>query len=403
MTRRAKGLLAALAALALLAAAGGRHLQRSLTTALVLGNPAPSEAAFAELTADPRTASRFLTRAWSTGRVVHRQRVVEWLNRHARPGVEFAPELRTILVEATRDADHSVREAATGALASLQDASLPAVAWDLARDPDPELRVLGARHLGQRASPEAVPLLISLLEDRDLLVAANAEAQLRNLTGVDFGGRVHQAIPRVGALDEAGLRQLEKAFRQRRAWWDQHRPDYPAPPAWTSAPLEVPVHRFPVADFQLPALEGGRVRLSDFRGKAVLLNFWATWCTACLEEIPDLVALHRRHGEELVILGIALDGAPDEHGHDPGNADESGSEARDSGAAIRARVGRTVAARGIPYRVLLDPQNRVAVRFNGGELPTNVLIDAEGRLYRRFIGTRPVRVWEALLARIRPD
>jgi hypothetical protein len=61
-------------------------------------------------------------------------------------------------------------------------------------------------------------------------------------------------------------------------------------------------------------------------------------------------------------------------------------------------VARAVQARGINYPVLLDPDNEVGGRFNGGELPTTVILDASGRVRRRFIGERSLKVFKAMLA-----
>jgi thiol-disulfide isomerase/thioredoxin len=57
-------------------------------------------------------------------------------------------------------------------------------------------------------------------------------------------------------------------------------------------------------DFTLPDLEGNPVSLSDFRGKWVVVNYWATWCPPCLEEIPDLVGLYEDNRDTIVVLGI---------------------------------------------------------------------------------------------------
>lgn len=63
-------------------------------------------------------------------------------------------------------------------------------------------------------------------------------------------------------------------------------------------------------DFELKSIEGKTVHLSDYRGKAVLLNFWATWCVPCKEEMPWLVAFQKQYAPKgLVILGIAMDGS----------------------------------------------------------------------------------------------
>jgi thiol-disulfide isomerase/thioredoxin len=63
-------------------------------------------------------------------------------------------------------------------------------------------------------------------------------------------------------------------------------------------------------DFALQSLEGKTVHLTDFRGKAVLLNFWATWCEPCKIEMPWFVELQKRYGPEgLQVLGVAMDDA----------------------------------------------------------------------------------------------
>ncbi|MFA6061139.1 MAG: TlpA disulfide reductase family protein [Gallionella sp.] len=61
-------------------------------------------------------------------------------------------------------------------------------------------------------------------------------------------------------------------------------------------------------DFVLQDMQGKTQRLSDYRGKWVLVNFWATWCPPCLNELPELDALHKAHKDkDLVVIGIAME------------------------------------------------------------------------------------------------
>ena len=69
----------------------------------------------------------------------------------------------------------------------------------------------------------------------------------------------------------------------------------------------------PAPDFSLQSLDGKTMRLSDFRGKAVLLNFWATWCGPCKIEMPWFVDLQKEYGSQgLQIVGVAMDDASKE-------------------------------------------------------------------------------------------
>jgi len=114
---------------------------------------------------------------------------------------------------------------------------------------------------------------------------------------------------------------------------------------------------------RIPALSGGWVSLSQFRGKVVIVDFWATWCPPCGALISNLAALHRAYGEKgLVILGIALD--------------REGAEV----------VAPFVRQERVPFPVLLG-NREVRDAFGRIEsLPTTFIIDREGRIVRRMVG-----------------
>jgi thiol-disulfide isomerase/thioredoxin len=250
----------------------------------------------------------------------------------------------------------------------------------------------------------AVRLFIRLLDDTDPRVVAAAEVNLMRATGEDFGVRARLAISPDPAhpaeLAPANAEILRRGVERRKQWWRVHEKEYAADiPAF--APLAqnelATDSRPPALDFTLRDLDGKRVRFSEFRGKVVVLNFWATWCTACLAEIPDLIALREKLGDRVAVLGVALDGVPDEDGDSEG--DEAKSRKPDtSSKAVRAKVERAVRARGINYTVLLDPKGSVGGQYNGGELPTTVIFDPEGKVRRRFVGERNLAVFEAMVA-----
>lgn len=121
----------------------------------------------------------------------------------------------------------------------------------------------------------------------------------------------------------------------------------------------------PAAPFELPSLDDGpAVRLSDLRGKVVLVNFWATWCKPCEDEMPSMERLHRRlSGEPFALLAVSVD-------------DDS-----EPVRAFRDRLGLTLP-------ILLDPQKKVAAAYQAFRYPETVLIDASGQIEGRFIGPR---------------
>ena len=327
----------------------------------------------------------------------------DWLQTNALVGNSFE---KAVLAGAV-DVDASVRELAFGILAACRHPQLRSLAFEQLQNADPQIRLLGLEHLRKEKPAHGLPAVILLLDDPDLTVAASAGIALWRWTGQDFGIRIARAIQTKDNLgrelgNSSDLASFRTGIQKWKDWWTVHRSDFP--------PLEIPQLNNPpeprlrVSDFKLRDLTGSSVYLSDFKGKTVLLNFWTTWCTACLGEFSVLNELQRKHADELVILGISLDGVPDEHGHIPSagetHGDEDGKEHRPSLGELRKQVQRVAKQRGIAYRLLLDPKNEVGARFNGGELPTNVLIDSTGHVRRRFIGPRTIAVFEAMISEV---
>jgi len=116
-------------------------------------------------------------------------------------------------------------------------------------------------------------------------------------------------------------------------------------------------------DFELTSLDGKRVKLSDYRGKAVLLNFWATWCSPCKVEMPWFVDLQKKYGNDgLVVLGVAMD---------------------DSDSA---KIAQFASEMGVNYPVLLGT-DKVSEEYGNVEfLPTSFYIDREGKFVGKGVG-----------------
>ncbi len=120
--------------------------------------------------------------------------------------------------------------------------------------------------------------------------------------------------------------------------------------------------------FTLKNLEGYEVSLKDFAGKVVFLNFWATWCGPCREEMPSMEKLWQRFREDdFVILAVDL---------------------RES----KGEVVSFMKEYGLTFPVLLDSKGEVGSMFGVRAIPTTYLLDFEGRIVGGAIGARN---WES--------
>ncbi|MFN4216562.1 MAG: TlpA disulfide reductase family protein [Brevinematales bacterium] len=127
-------------------------------------------------------------------------------------------------------------------------------------------------------------------------------------------------------------------------------------------------NEFPQAPlFAEPTIFGdSMIRLEAYRGKVVLLNFWATWCPPCQAEIPDLIRLHKEFADRLVVIGVSLDRGPN----------------------ARELVQDFYKKFGINYPVIMGT-DQMAMRYGGiSAIPTSFVIDKQGRIVEKIVGMR---------------
>lgn len=150
-------------------------------------------------------------------------------------------------------------------------------------------------------------------------------------------------------------------------WWLQRTLQAPPPPR---APLSAKAPQTSVLkvgdvadDLSLPDLDGKLQALSQWRGRLVLLNFWATWCAPCRKEMPELSAAQVRH-PEVQVIGVALD----------------------QPQAVRDYLKQTKVAYPILIGIDADPEPSLRFGDTLGALPYSVLIGPDGHILRTKLG-----------------
>jgi len=124
-------------------------------------------------------------------------------------------------------------------------------------------------------------------------------------------------------------------------------------------------------DFTLPTIDGKQLKLSDYKGKVVIIDFWATWCGPCRKGIPDLIDLKKKYGAKgFEVIGISLD------------------------TETKNQVPGFVKTNGMNYPVVYGNQN-VTQLYGGIEaIPTTFVIDKQGKIVATYQGLAPAITYE---------
>ena len=116
--------------------------------------------------------------------------------------------------------------------------------------------------------------------------------------------------------------------------------------------------------FKIENLAGGKAGLEDYKGKVVLLNFWATWCMPCRAEMPGMESLWQKYKEQdFVVAAVSVD---------------EGS---------RGRIETFSKLFDLNFPILLDPESKVSDLYKVSNMPTSFLIDRDGKIISRIVGT----------------
>jgi cytochrome c biogenesis protein CcmG/thiol:disulfide interchange protein DsbE len=150
----------------------------------------------------------------------------------------------------------------------------------------------------------------------------------------------------------------------------------PYPPDYATASLVGAGKTAP--DFALKSVDGKIVKLSDFKGKVVIIDFWATWCPPCRKGIPDLVDLKKEFGKKgLEVIGVSVD-------------DQRTIE----------QVPSFVKDKNINYPVVYG-DSKVSQNYGGIEsIPTSVIVDKAGNIVAQYTGLQPKETYVAQLKKL---
>lgn len=129
--------------------------------------------------------------------------------------------------------------------------------------------------------------------------------------------------------------------------------------------VEYPAEAYIAPDFSIPTLTGGNIKLSDYRGKVVFINFWATWCATCKVEMPSMEKLYQRfkdQGFEMLTVSVDKD---------------------------QALIQPFMKEYNLSFPVLLDPESQVAKRkYKTTGVPETFIVNREGIIVHKAIGPR---------------
>ncbi|HHY81770.1 MAG TPA: TlpA family protein disulfide reductase [Clostridiales bacterium] len=121
----------------------------------------------------------------------------------------------------------------------------------------------------------------------------------------------------------------------------------------------------PIVDFELEDLQGNKVRLSDFKGKIVFLNFWATWCPPCREEMPFMQELYEKYKDkDIVVLAV--------------NPNQVENRGVDDSEKAEQKVREFIKENGYTFPILLDRDDSAWAVYQQRGIPANYVIDKEG-------------------------
>lgn len=134
-------------------------------------------------------------------------------------------------------------------------------------------------------------------------------------------------------------------------------------------------HHELATDFSLKTVDGETIRLSDYRGKTVILNFWATWCPPCQAEMPHIQKFHASHKENVEVIAVNL-------------------TSQDNGTAA---LQKFIDDYKLTFTIPLDTNGTIGKQYKAYTVPTSYIIDSKGYIVNKVIGPMNQEMMEKLV------
>lgn len=131
-------------------------------------------------------------------------------------------------------------------------------------------------------------------------------------------------------------------------------------------------------DFALKTLDDEQIRLSQLRGKPVMINFWATWCPPCRQEMPELEKFYETHKQHVELLSVHL----------------TSQDRRD-------KVGPFIQQYSLTFPVVLDEKGKILKLYNIQTIPTTYILDGNGVIRKKVIGPMTYKQMQEIMNQIR--
>ncbi|MCL6473800.1 MAG: HEAT repeat domain-containing protein [Firmicutes bacterium] len=234
------------------------------------------------------------------------------------------------------------------------------------KDDDVDIRRAAISQLRFANEKRFIPAVIPLLDDRDATVRFFALGVLRKLTGMPYFARIS---------DPPAKRQ--EVIRQWKQWWAKQQSRWEKEIRWATVSPIHPTRTDPAPALRVTTIDDSRKRLTDYRGKLLLLHFYGTWCAPCEAEMPELVRVREAFPEsQLAMLGIAVNETQGER-------------------AVREWVKKF----NLTYPQALATPAIVSGYWIQG-VPVTYLIDAQGRIRYRWDGERDFETFRRAIVRL---